>query len=86
MIKIRQLIWDNWNVKHISVHKVKQEEVNQACRVILKTFETYKERLIILGKTEKGRLLTVILAKEKNGRYYVITTRDMSKKERRLIK
>ena len=86
MIKIRQLIWDDWNVKHISSHKVSPREVEEACKLIKKIFKTYKERLIILGKTKKGRLITVVLAKESKGKYYVVTARDISKKERRLLK
>jgi len=86
MIKIRQLIWDNWNVKHINTHRVNPDEVEEACKLIKKVFKTYKERLVILGKTKKERLLTIILAPIGKGKYYVVTARDTSKKERRILK
>jgi len=38
---------------------------------------------LIFGRTKEDRLLTICLAKEANGKYYVVTARDMSKKERR---
>lgn len=85
MVKIRQLIWDNWNVRHIKRHKVNENEVEEACRSQLKSFKTYKERLIIFGKTKKGKLLTVILSPEGAKRYYVVTARNMSRKERSLL-
>jgi len=86
MIRIKQLIWGDWNVEHISKHKVGINEVEEVCRFAGKTFKSYKGRLIILGKTQKGRLLTIVLAPEDKGKYYVVTARDMSKKERRISK
>jgi len=44
---------------------------------------TYGKRYLILGRIKSGRALTVILAREKPGKYYIVTARDMSKKERR---
>lgn len=86
MIKIRRLVWDDWNTAHIGKHQVKASEIEEVCQLPLKTLRSYQDRLIILGKTERKRLLTVVLANEKKGKYYVITARDMSKKERGLIK
>ena len=86
MVRIKQLIWDDWNVEHISKHKVSINEVEEVCRLARKTFKSYKGRLIILGKTQKGRLLTIVLAPEGKGKYYVVTARDISKKERRIFK
>ena len=86
MIKIRQIVWDKWNKEHIKKHKIEEEEVEDACRQVLKSFRTYGGRILILGKTSKGRFLTIVLAREKEGGYYVVTARDMGKKERRLVK
>lgn len=86
MIKIKQLVWDEWNVEHIRRHKVSAEEVEEVCRRPTKTLKTYRERLIVLGKTKKGRLLTVVLAPKGKNKYYVVTTRDTSRKERRFLK
>lgn len=80
---VKNLIWDDWNVKHIKKHKVKSEEVVQAVKSKTKTLKSYRQRMLILGRTEKKRLLTVVLAKEKRNAYYVVTARDMSRKERK---
>jgi len=42
----------------------------------------YKSRVLVLGKSV-GRLLTVVLQPQRaKGEYYVVTARDMAKKER----
>ncbi len=84
MIRVKQLIWDDWNVEHISKHKVSVDEIEEACKLSTRALKTYKERLMILGKTKKGRLLTVVLAPKSKARYYVVTARDTSKRERRV--
>jgi len=81
-VKVKQLIWDDWNVNHIKKHKVRLEEVEKAVSSKNKTLKSYKNRLLVLGRAGK-RLLTVVLAPEKGKKHYVITARDMSKKERR---
>jgi len=85
MVKIKRLIWDEWNVEHIKRHKVRVNEVEEVCRSAIKVLRAYKERLIILGKTKKGRLLTVVLAPKVKSQYYVVTARNMSRKERNLL-
>lgn len=85
MTRIKQLIWDDWNVEHISGHKVSVDEVEEVCRLSTEALKTYKERLVILGKTKKGRLLTIVLGPKGKGKYYIVTARDMSKKERRIF-
>ena len=84
MIEIGSLVWDAWNVEHLKKHKVSVKEVEEIASFKgKKSLKSYQGRLIILGRTKKKRLLTVVLAKEKQGTYYVVTARDMSKKERR---
>ncbi len=86
MIKIKQLIWDDWNVKHIGKHKITVDEVGEVCRFVKKVLKTYQGRLVVLGKTKKDRSLTVVLAPKGKNKYYVVTARDTSKKERRILK
>ena len=31
MIKIEELVWDNWNIEHIGKHGVKVIEAEEAC-------------------------------------------------------
>lgn len=86
MVRIKVLVWDEWNVEHIARHKVNPSEVEKAIKdKERKVLQTYQGRLLILGRVER-RLLTVILAPEDEGKYYVVTARDMSKKERKFYR
>ena len=82
-LTIDTLIWDNWNVQHIARHTVLPEEVEEAATDTYAVFLQAKGgRVMMLGRV-KSRLLSVILAKQGDSdNYYVITARDMSKKER----
>ena len=76
------LRWTNWTLEHIKKHNVTRKEVEEAFSLRSIKTETYKNRLLALGKTKKGRLLTIIVYNEKKP--FVISARDMSKKERRI--
>jgi uncharacterized DUF497 family protein len=84
-MRIRYLIWDDWNVGHIAEHGVAPEEVEEVCyseRCWNKRGRS--ERRYVLGQTEDGRYLSIILAPRGGGAFYTITARDMDRKERRL--
>ena len=85
LYNIEELIWDEWNIEHIKKHEVNAIEVEEACGQPINSFKSYQNRLIILGKTKSGRLLTLVLMKKNKGIYYLVTARDTSRKERRLI-
>ncbi len=79
-IVINALIWDEWNKEHIARHGVTPEEVEEVCHRNPQNFESYKKRVIIVGKTKSGKKLTIVLSDEdrnrqpyKIGSYYVIT-------------
>ena len=84
MLSVRRLIWDAWNVAHIARHDVIPEEVEEVCHDEPMTSETYKGRLRVVGLTQSGRILTVILAPTPDaGVYYPVTARSADRKERR---
>jgi len=83
VVVIKALVWDEVNRKHIKKHKISVNEVEDVCRGELKSQSGYQGRIIVLGKTAKGRSLTIVLFRKKAEIYYVVTARDMSKKERR---
>lgn len=84
MVKIRQIVWDEWNVQHILLHNVGTDEVEKALSdVNVAYLLTYNKRVLVLGRSSK-RLLSVVMAEEKKGVYYIITARDMSKRERKV--
>jgi uncharacterized DUF497 family protein len=82
-VVIRQLIWDDWNVGHISRHNVVPNEVEYSladdCAVFLRAKHG---RVMVLGKAGKKLITTVMNEQAVEGIFYMITARDMSKKER----
>ena len=78
-----KLFWDEWNIEHIKKHDVSVNEVEEVYKSKKITKQSYLDRNIILGKTKKERLLTVVISTEKQKNPYVVSARDMSKKERR---
>ena len=80
-IEIRYLQWNASKIEHIKEHNISPRQVEQ---VFIEgkylAGEGKKSKLLIHGRCGR-RLLTVVLAQE-NGSYYVITARNMNRKER----
>ena len=84
MTQVRRLTWDDWNVLHIARHNVTPDEVEEVCHGNPMTSASYAGRLRLIGPTNAGRLLTVILAPSDDaGIYYPVTARPASKQEHR---
>jgi uncharacterized DUF497 family protein len=84
-IRINSLIWEDSNVAHIARHDVTPLEVEQICRGLHIVRQGKKGRLLVIGLTEQGRMITAALDPEDTaGVYYPVTARPASKKERRL--
>jgi len=75
---MKRLIWDDINREHIKKHGVTVKEVNEAYLNKKLVSLSYLRRIKILGTTNKGRLLAIIISQN----YCVVTARDMSRKER----
>jgi uncharacterized DUF497 family protein len=84
MADIRRLFWDEWNEEHIARNAVTREEVEEVCRGDCIVAEAYGGRIMLLGPTTAGRMLSVILAPGGRGTYYPVTARAASRKERQL--
>lgn len=84
MLSILRLIWDSWNIAHIARHGVTQDEVEEVCHNNPLVQIGKKGRLLIIGLSQDGKMLTVILDEEHRGVYYPVTARAASKKERKL--
>ncbi len=85
MLDIGQLLWDAWNMAHIARHAVTPQEVEEACNQQAHVSQTYDQRLRVIGATGQGRVLTLILAPKEDTRYYPVTARPASRKERQLF-
>ena len=83
MLDVRDLIWDDWNTRHIARHGVTPGDVVEVCRKWHIVRETYADRLIVIGANGGGDLLTVILNPRGDSVYYPVTARPASRKERR---
>lgn len=83
---IRKLIWDEWNIDHIVRHHVEPEEVEQAC-MSKNVFTKAKSGLYrLIGQSNDGRYLTILLAPRFGGSFFPVTARDSDKKEKRRLK
>jgi len=72
-------------VAHIAGHKVAPEEVEEVCLGRFIAREGYGQRLILVGPTEAGRVLAIVLAsEEEEGVYYPVTAYPASRKMRRV--
>lgn len=86
MLRIRELLFDEWNEEHIGRHGVIPEEVEEVCGNRPFVSKTRQQRLRVIGQTEDGRYLTVILASRGQGVYYPITAREATQSEHRLFR
>lgn len=89
--KIEGFEWDKGNLEHIKKHYViynECEEIFSNKPLIVNEDETHsqiEERFRVYGKTNKKRLLVIIITiRNKNIR--VVSARDQSKKERKEFK
>jgi uncharacterized DUF497 family protein len=74
--------WDEDSIDHIWKHHVEPEEVEETLggRYF---FRRGRERTYyVLGRSESGRYLFVVLSRKPSGNYRVVTTRDMTAAER----
>jgi uncharacterized protein len=83
-IKIKKLIWDDYNVEHIKKHGVNIKDVEIASKNILWHERTKKMRYMAGGRSGK-RILTLIIRRKEKTTYYLVSARDSDKKERRKI-
>ena len=82
-MRINSFEWDEANISHVAEHNVTPEEVEEACFINPLVLKGRKKRYYVLGTTDGGRYLTVILQYKFRGVIRVITARDMDSAERR---
>lgn len=78
-----KLIWDNWNKEHIKKHNVSIPEIEEVFYSKHKKEQSYLGRIIIFGRTKQNRLLTIVVSYALQKEPYVVSARNMSKKERK---
>jgi uncharacterized DUF497 family protein len=83
MLRIRRLNWDPGNIAHIALHQVTVDEAEEVCHGDPVSLHSYVGRIILIGPTEAGRMLAVVLDPAGEDVYYPVTARPASRKERR---
>lgn len=85
-IIIRELVWDKINVEHIKKHELSVTEIEGALKDDSRLYlKGHSGRDVVLCKIG-NRMLALVLGKESEGKYYVVTARDMCKKERTIYR
>lgn len=83
-IKVRELVWDEWNVEHIKSHNVSQQEVVAITASPIYHKRAHSGRYMLVGRTG-NRIVSVLVRRQEVGIYYIVTARDSDKKERRRV-
>lgn len=83
-IKIKKLIWDEYNIEHIKKHNVTIKEVEEAIENFIAHKQAVQGRYIAMGRVGP-RLISIVVKRIEPGSYYPISARDSSKKERQAI-
>ncbi len=88
MRKYHHLFWGEENISHIARHRVIPDEAEQVVfsARCLKRKGKGEKIYYVLGKTESGRYLFIVLRDLGKAAARIITARDMSNKEKKLYK
>lgn len=78
-----ELEWDDENVDHIWFHRVLPEEVEEVLKSRYLFERGRKSRYYVLGQSEGGRYLFIVMEQTVSARFRVITARDMEQPERK---
>lgn len=81
-VVVRHLILDEYNLAHIKKHKVSREEVEKVGKNFLYHRRGHGGKYLAIGRVG-SRILTIVIRRKAEGKYYLVTARDASKKERK---
>lgn len=80
---MREIGWTEWAEDHIARHGVVPEEVEQTVFSHPRYVTPGRHgSLLVYGRTDSGRALLVVLSESGNGTNFVVTARNMTKRER----
>ena len=81
-MRFKSFEWDETNINHTAAHGVAPTEAEETCSRKALILKSRQNRYYVLGQTDDGRYLTVIIQPKFFGRIRVITARDMTAVER----
>lgn len=73
VVIIKKLIWEPANIRHIARHMVSPDEVEELIQNYHIAKTTYKNRITMLGETDTGRILELVLVRRGSGKFYPLT-------------
>jgi uncharacterized DUF497 family protein len=86
-VRIHEFVWPEDRINHLSRHGVTPEEVEQTCigRSLIQRAKSEGVNPVyyVLGQTDAGRYLFVVLISFPDGKGYTVTARPMTDKEER---
>lgn len=86
-MRIHEFVWAEDRIDHIAQHGVLTDEVEQTCtnRSLVQRAKSEGENPVyyVLGQTDEGRYLFVVVIRFPDGKGYPVTARPMSDKEER---
>ncbi len=85
-MRIDKILWNDWSIEHIGQHGVRSEEVEEVFRKHPSVRKARKDRYMAQGITDTGRYLFIIFEYLGQNRTRIITARDMTEKEKKLLK
>ncbi len=83
---IKDLVWDETNLDHIAYHNVEQHEVEEALGGDAWFKKRGRDRYYAYSQTDSGRYLFIVLDREYDDCFYVVTARDMDDREKRFYR
>lgn len=83
-IIIKKLIWDAYNIEHIKKHNVTILEIETIARNLIAHERAKEGRYAVFGRVG-SRILTIIIRRERQSVYYLVTARDSAKRERKKV-
>lgn len=89
-MEIEDLLWDDWNEDHVRRHGIEPAEVEEAVfdpsAQFFRTRAGRVSRYIVLGLTDAGRYVFVVVEPAGRKLAYVVTAREMTDREKRRFK
>lgn len=82
-IVVKEIILDAKNLEHIKKHNVAKEEVETGKNILYHKM-SHSGRYLAVSRVG-SRLISLVLKRKDSGKYYLITARDASPKERRKV-
>jgi hypothetical protein len=80
-----ELHWDDECLEHIATHQVTIGEMLEVLEGVFWSPRWEGDKRRVYGQTESGRYLLIVIGRRWSGELWLVTARDMTAGERRLL-